>query len=209
VRPNTSRIELELDTKARKAIGVLRDFYRSRITYRRAVSSVNSHIAQVETSFQHLSGGGTYTADEARRLIGDMKKFDELSSRPSSAETDPEKRRILKERRKILRSREAQNADLVKNRREIIGRLEQFAKQTKRGKKDQSSKTARGSTAGKSGQSGASTTGSATTGVDYEQLFTETLMAVQKHLDDQEDLAETLSEAIEEIFKRHGVLVAA
>jgi hypothetical protein len=209
VRPNTSRIELELDTKARKAISLVRDFYRSRITYRRAVSVVTNHIAQVESISQQLAGGGTYSAVQAQRFVRDMKKFEQLSSGPSSSsEKDPEKRRLLKERRRILRAREAQTPDVVKKRRDVISQLEQLAKQATRSKKGQASKAARSAT-GSPATSAASTAGATAADVDYEQLLTETLMAVQKHLDDQEDLAETLSEAIEEIFKRHGVLVAA
>jgi hypothetical protein len=199
VKPNTPRSELELDADSRRAIAAIRDFYEDRVTYRRAVSDVNSHVTQVLETTLQIAAGGQFDEKEVQRLLKQLKKFDTLSKqRKVVQEKDVE-------RRKILKQREAKDADIAKNRREAIEYLEKLAAESTaaRGKKGRSKAKNTPPPPDSGGQS------SAGVGVDYEQLLSELLAVVEKQLGDQEELAATLGEAIEEVFAKYGLLVPA
>jgi len=137
-----------------------------------------------------------------------MNKYDSLLK--------PKKTKLVgidAEKRKILKQIEADNPSLAKNRRDAIEFLEKVtgSMSGRKGKKGKSQKSAKGDR----GEASNSNNGSATTGsggtplFDYEKLFADIAVVIEKHLDDQEDLATKLTEAVEDIFKRHGLLMTA
>jgi hypothetical protein len=205
VRPNTPRSELELDAESRKAITLIRDFYEERITYRRANSDVNSHVSQIKEAAQNINEGKIYDAVDATRLLKHMQKYESLSK--------PKKTKLVgieAEKRKILKQLEAKDSEIAKNRREIIEHFEQLLgasgkKTTKKGQ----TKTPKGEAASGNGANASERPESGETVpiADYEQLLSDILLAVERHLGDQEELAAKVGEAIEDIFKRHGLLV--
>ena len=199
VRPNTPRSELELDADSRRAISAVREFYEERVTYRRAFSDVNSHIAQVQEVTQQIAGARRFEEQEVQRLLKSLKKFDTLAKQRKPLQG------IDAEKRKVLKQREAKDSEIARNRREAIDFLDKLAAEAaaSRGKKGRSkTKNAPPPTdpppATPSGD-----------GVDFEQLLSEVLGVVEKQLSDQDDLAATLNEAIEDVFAKHGLLVPA
>ncbi|MBZ5631458.1 MAG: ATP-binding protein [Acidobacteriia bacterium] len=205
VRPNTPRSELELDSESRRAITLIRDFYEERITHRRANSDVNSHITQVKEAAQDISENKTYEVADASRLLKHMQKYEALS-KPKKTKLqgiDAEKRRILKQL-------EAKDLEIAKSRREIIEFLELIVgpASTKAGKKGQS-KAGKATNGNGTSASERATTADTVPIADYEKVLSDILLAVERTLGDQDELASKLSEAIEDIFKRHGLLVTA
>lgn len=205
VKPNTPRSELELDAHSRRAITRIRDFFEERITFRRANSDVNSHLKQISNTKDAISKGAPFTEDAATRLLKDMNKYESILKRPKTklAGIDVEKRKILKQA-------EANDPDIGKNRRDVIEFLERAAgspsAQTgKRGKASKGTKEIREETVPSNGR------GSSVSDVivDYEKIFDDIVVAIEKHLDGQEDLASKLAEAVEDVFKRYGLLVPA
>jgi hypothetical protein len=196
---------LELDAESRKAITLIRDFYEERITYRRANSDVNSHVSQIKEAAQNINEGKIYDAVDATRLLKHMQKYESLSK--------PKKTKLVgieAEKRKILKQLEAKDSEIAKNRREIIEHFEQLLgasgkKTTKKGQ----TKTPKGEAASGNGANASERPESGETVpiADYEQLLSDILLAVERHLGDQEELAAKVGEAIEDIFKRHGLLV--
>lgn len=205
VKPNTPRSELELDANSRRAITRIRDFYEERITFRRANSDVNSHLKQISNTKDAISKDTPFTEDAAARLLKDMNKYESLLKPPTPKTklTD-----IEAEKRKILKQMEANDPDIAKNRREVIEFLEKVAPSAQKGKKGKASK----STKETREESAASNGRDASVGdviVDYEKIFADIVVAIEKHLEGQEDLASKLAEAVEDVFKRYGLLVPA
>jgi hypothetical protein len=206
VRPNTPRSELELDAESRRAITLIRTFYDERITYRRANSDVNSHLSQVKDTAQRISEEKTFGDADANRLLKQMQKYEALS-KPKKAQLVG----IEAEKRKILKQMEARDAEIARSRRDVITHLEDLVgTSTKRpGKKAQTKAAKNGGTNGTgscfSGRGSADTVPI----VDYEQLLSDILLTIERHLGDQEELAAKVNEAIEDVFKRHGLLVTA
>src|SRR5260370_1174747 len=205
VKPNTPRSELELDADSRRAITLMRTFYEERITYRRANSDVNSHIANVTEVTGKISRNEPIEPGDGSRFLKGLKKYETLS-KPGKTKLEG----IDVEKRKILRQREASDSSIVKNRPEAIECLEQLVGERsgrpgRRGKpgtpaKGSAGEEESGDRTGSAGTSPASLT-------EYETLLSEILLIIEKQLGDQEELASKLSEAVEGIFKRHGLLV--
>jgi hypothetical protein len=204
VRPNTPRSELELDANARKCIARIRQFYEERITFRRAYSDVNSHVTAVAENIKRVRQNEPPEA-EAGRLLKGMAKYEALSKPQGKKKLEG----IEAQKRKILKEREAEEPNLAKDRHELIQFLEglQASRSAKRGKKDRGGKAAKTAEASWSTAS-ATTAPSSIQSADYERLLSEILIAIEKNLRDQDDLAAKLSEAVEDIFKRQGLLVA-
>lgn len=203
-KPNTPRSELELDADSRRAITLIRAFYEGRITYRRANSDVNSHIVNVTDIAGKISQNEVIETGDASRFLKGFKKYEALS-KPGRAKLEG----IDIEKRKILRQREANELTIVKNRREVIEHLEQLVGEPsgRRGKRGKPAKAGKGPAEDAATDSTASAGSSAASLADYEKLLSEILLVIEKHLGDQEELASKLSEAVEGIFKRHGLLV--
>lgn len=207
VRPNTPRSELELDANSRRSITLIRQFYQGRVTYRRAYSDVNSHVAQVANALQQISQGTPFTPEDATRILKQLQKYDSLAKQ-RRAKLDG----IDAEKRKILKQREAKDADLARKRREAIEYLEQFtgANSNQAGEKGRGKNSKANRSGTNAAQAGRATgTTMAAPLADYEQLLSDILLVVEKQLGDQDDLAAKVSEAIEDVFKRHGLLVPA
>lgn len=208
VKPNTPRSELELDANSRRAITGIRDFYEERITFRRANSDVQSHLKQIGNIKNDISRGIPFTPEVAARLLKDMTKYESLLK--------PKKTKLVgidAEKRRILKQIEANNPDIAKNRRDVIEFLEGAAgslsaRKGKKGKSSKSAKDIRQETSVADNGRGGSGSGVAPL-VDYEKLFDDIAVAIEKLLDDQEELASKLTEAVEDIFKRQGLLITA
>lgn len=206
VKPNTPRSELELDTESRRAIDLIRAFYDERVIYRRANSDVNSHVSSVIEAAKALDEGRDVDPEKAAPLLKQMQKFESLSRPKKTALTG-----IEGERRKILKQREAKDAEIAKRRRDVINHLEQLVgpSKAKRGRKPVS----RSVKASGNGNEVGTPVGAANEGVipmaDYEQLLSDILLTIERELEDQDEISAKLSEAVEEIFKRHGLLVVA
>jgi len=208
IKPNTPRSELELDATSRNTITKIRDFYEDRITYRRANSDVNSHIKQVTTTTELIAKGTSFEVEDAARLLKDMNKYDSLL-KPKKAQLSD----IDVEKRKILKQIEADNPTIAKNRRDAIEFLEKITGSLSggKGKKGKTSKSEKSSPAATPSSNGgpAATSGVGTSLFDYEKLFDDIAVVIEKHLDNQEGLATKLTEAVEDVFKRHGLLMTA
>jgi hypothetical protein len=206
VKPNTPRSELELDAESRRAIDLIREFYEERIMYRRANSDVNSHVSLVTDTAKAIEDGKTYEATDAARLLKQMEKYESLSKPRKAALTG-----IEGEKRKILKQREAKNADIAKHRRDIINHLEQTVgtSDAKRGRRAPA-KSAKAAGNGSGERNSVRTATQETIPMaDYEQLLSDILLTIERELEDQDEVSAKLSEAVEEIFKRHGLLVVA
>jgi hypothetical protein len=207
IKPNTPRSELELDSESRKAIALIRTLYEERVIYRRATSEVNSHLSQVKEAAQQLNEGKTYEEPDATRLLKLMRKYESLSK--------PKKTKLVgieAEKRKILKQAEAKDSEIAKNRREIIEHLQQLigSSAAEVGKKSPTKTTKGGNADEEGGDDSDRSAGRETVPItDYERLLSEILLAVERHLEDQDELAAKLNEAIEDIFKRNGLLVTA
>jgi hypothetical protein len=203
VRPNTPRSELELDANARKCIARIRQFYEERITYRRAYSEVNSHVTAVSDNIKRIRENQA-PETEAGRLLKAIAKYEALSKPQGKKKLEG----IEAQKRKILKYREAEEPNIAKDRRELIEFLEtvQASAATKRGKK-QSAKSTKNTQASRSATTTAASASSAAS-TDYERLLSEILIAIEKNLLGQDELAAKVSEAVEEIFQRQGLLVA-
>jgi hypothetical protein len=162
------------------------------------VSAVAENIKRVRQGLQ--------LETEPSRLLKDLLKYEALSKPLGKKKLEG----IEAEKRKVLKQREAEDASIVKDRRELIDFLEaaQASAASKRGKKE-TGKTAKDTKAAKDAQPSTSTDSPTVAEVaDYERLLSEILIAIEKHLSDQEELAAKLSESVEDIFKRQGLLVA-
>ncbi|MCU1284055.1 MAG: hypothetical protein JWO13_405 [Acidobacteriales bacterium] len=215
VRPNTPRSELELDSLSRKAISLIRGFYGDRIAFRRASSNVNSHKTQVFEISQQIDAGGTYQPDDAVRRLKTLKKYEQLSKTRSQSKETTTQDKVQKYERRILKSVEAKDTNLANKRRAVIAFLEGIAAASANSgskKKANGSTKSRGAATTKStsteGRAGTATAQPAVL-PDFEQILAEITQLIEKRLTDQDDLATELSEAIEEIFKEHGLLVIA
>jgi len=206
VKPNTPRSELELDADSRRAIDLIREFYDERVIYRRANSDVNSHLSSVTETAKAIEEGKTFDAAEAAPLLKQMEKFESLSRPKKVALTG-----IEGERRKILKQREAKDGDIGKHRRDIINHLEQVVgpAKTKRGRKPPAKPTKASSNGNGAGGPARSANHETVPMADYEQLLSDILLTIERELEDQDEVSAKLSEAVEEIFKRHGLLVVA
>ncbi len=206
VKPNTPRSELELDAESRRAIDLIRAFYDERVIYRRANSDVNSHVSSVTEAAKAIEAGKAYDAEKAVPLLKQMQKFESLSKPKKTALAG-----IEGEKRKILKQREAKDAEIAKHRRDIINHLEQVVgtSKAKSGRK-LSTKSAKASANGNGeGTPARAVNQEAIPMADYEQLLSDILLTIERELEDQDEVSAKLSEAVEEIFKRHGLLVVA
>jgi hypothetical protein len=177
VKPNTPRSELELDADSRRAIGLIRDFYEERIMYRRANSDVNSHVSQVGATAKEIGDGTPYDPVGAARLLKQMGKYESLSKPRKAALTG-----IEGEKRKILKQREAKDADIAKHRREIINHLEQIvgSSTAKRGRKAPTKSAKSLGNGNGDNNSGRTATQGTIPIADYEQLLSDILLALER-----------------------------
>ena len=216
IKPNTPRSELELDSASRKAITLIRTFYGDRIAFRRASSNVNSHKTQVYDMTQQIEAGGTFQPDDAARRLKTLKKYEQLSKSRSQAKDATTQDKVQKYERRLLKELETKEPELSSKRRAVITALEGVAKTSSAGnakkKTNGTGKSRDNSSKAKNAErEGAETTKSSQTGIlpDFEQILAEVTQLIEKRLKDQDDLATDLAEAIEEIFKEHGLLVTA
>jgi hypothetical protein len=216
VKPNTPRSELELDSTSRKTISLIRAFYGERIAFRRASSNVNSHKTQVYDTSQQIQAGGTFQPEDAARRLKTLKKYEQLSRARSLSKDSSPQDKVQKYERRILKALEAKETELAIKRREVVKFLEGITSASSNGgsrRKASDAGKARGEASSKSKNATQETANAQgrERGVlpDFEQVLAEITQLIEKRLADQDELATDLAEAIEEIFKEHGLLVTA
>lgn len=216
IKPNTPRSELELDSTSRKAITLIRTFYGDRIAFRRASSNVNSHKTQVYEMSQQIEAGGTFQPEDAARRLKTLKKYEQLSKSRSQAKEATSQDKVQKYERRLLKTLESKEPELTTKRRALITVLEGLANASSAGnakkKTNGTGKSRDASSKAKNAErDGAEATKTSQTSVlpDFEQILAEITQLIEKRLKDQDDLATELAEAVEEIFKEHGLLVTA
>jgi hypothetical protein len=193
----------------------MRTFYGDRIAFRRASSNVNSHKTQVYDMSQQIEAGGTLQPDDAARRLKTLKKYEQLSKSRSQVKDSQTQDKVQKYERRLLKDLESKEPELTSKRRALIATLESLASTSSAAntkKKTNGAKARDALSKAKNAERGeAEAPKSSQTSVlpDFEQILTEITHLIEKRLKDQDDLATELAEAIEEVFKEHGLLVTA
>jgi hypothetical protein len=203
IRPDTPRSSLELDALSRQAIEAIREFYEDRIADSRARSEFKKYqkqIAECETSLK----GGTIEEATARTLYSQLEEQERLTR--GRAPTQKVKKRV----RELLKK-----SDIKGKRQSLLKKLSTYvAALGKKGNARASENDAKESTAKNNGKGkgAAKTTASTSTepglmDVDWEQLLSEVIAAVEAKIPEDDDLRVEVCTAIQDVFEKKGLLL--
>jgi hypothetical protein len=190
VKPDTPRSALQLDSKSRRAIESIREFYHDRIADSRAASEFNTYVRQLEASENLTKNGTVGDAEQARKLLKQLD--DQLELTRSRSTTD----KVKKKKR-----------DLVNNAKY----KERLKKQILLLKKSVPAASGSATThkKGKAGKSKKATAAPPSAAFDVEGLISAIYEVIKEHLGSDEELYQNVSRQIFKLFAERGLIDAA
>jgi hypothetical protein len=206
VLPNTPREDLERDAMARMVIAEIRGFYKTRVDDAGAYSEFNGYKAALEKAQELVQKLGSKPPASDSVLEKDRKdllrKLTAARNETKGKSGEPEKE-ILKN---LLRGR-----DFKAGAAEAIEQLSKLAPRNTMGnsrsdatKKDASKTKTNGSANGGS-SGGTDSDGADAKAANAEEMFSEILEILERHLGAEHDQLADIAEEVKELLKRWGV----
>jgi hypothetical protein len=202
ILPDTPRISLELDQKAKRAIEAIRGFYEDRIADSRALSQFNTREKELDAAEKLLNDLDSTPQGNVRGVL------EKLSEQESATKGRPPTDKVKRRLRELLSDRD------IKNRRQklikqLTNKSPSISVSIPLTPPPSPSKNTDLQPSTSSKQTRITDEGAQGLGkIDVEQLLSDIIAVVESKLPAGDDLVADLCEAIQGIFVTHGLIDA-